>query len=154
MGKPAMSKLKPRLSADMKAAMKARDKPRLATIRLINAAILQREIDQQVILDDAGVVQVLERMLKQRRDSIAQFAAAQRDDLAARERDEMRVIEAYLPAQLTGGEIDALVTQCIADTGATSPRDMGKVMACLKEHAAGRADMGALAKRVKGRLTG
>ena len=149
-----MSDLKARITDDMKTAMKGGDKPRLATIRLILAAIKQREVDERITLDDAQVLHVLEKMLKQRRDSITQYEAAKREDLAAQERYEIGVIEGYLPAQLTNAELDALVAQCVADAGATSPRDMGKVMALLKERAAGRADMGALSQRVKAKLAG
>ena len=149
-----MSELKARVTDDMKAAMKGGDKPRLATIRLILAALKQREVDKRIALDDTQVLRTLEKMLKQRRDSITQYEAAKREDLAAQERYEVGVIEAYLPKQLSDTELDALVTQCIADAGATSPRDMGKVMALLKERAAGRADMGALSQRVKAKLAG
>jgi len=149
-----MSELKARLTEDMKTALKGGDKPRLAAIRLVLAAIKQREVDERVTLDDAQVLHVLEKMLKQRRDSITQYEAAQRDDLAEQERYEIGVIESYLPAQLSDAELDALVAACIGDAGATSPRDMGKVMGLLKERAAGRADMGALSQRVKARLAG
>ncbi|MBS0433016.1 MAG: GatB/YqeY domain-containing protein [Proteobacteria bacterium] len=149
-----MSDLKTRLSDDMKAAMKGGDKQRLGTIRLVQAAIKQREVDERIQLDDAQVLHVLEKMLKQRRDSVAQYEAASREDLAAQERYEIGVIESYLPAQLSDAEIDALVASAIADSGAASARDMGKVMALLKERAAGRADFGALSQKVKARLTG
>ncbi|MGH8145918.1 MAG: GatB/YqeY domain-containing protein [Rhodanobacteraceae bacterium] len=149
-----MSELKQRITDDMKTAMKGGDKPRLGVVRLILAALKQREVDERITLDDAQVLHVLEKMLKQRRDSASQYEAAKREDLADQERYEIGVIEAYLPAQLGDAELDALVTQCLADSGATSPRDMGKVMALLKERAAGRADMGALSQRVKGRLAG
>lgn len=149
-----MSTLKQRLTEDMKAAMKGGDKQRLGVIRLVNAAIKQREVDERIALDDAQVLHVLEKMLKQRRDSVTQYEAAKREDLAAQERFEIGVIETYLPAQLGDAELDALITQCIADAGAASPRDMGKVMALLKERAAGRADIGALSQRVKARLAG
>jgi uncharacterized protein YqeY len=148
-----MSELKQRITEDMKAAMKGGDKPRLGVIRLILAAIKQREVDERITLDDAQVLHVLEKMLKQRRDSVAQYEAAKREDLANQERYEIGVIEAYLPAQLSDAELDVLIAQCITDAGATSPRDMGKVMGLLKERAAGRADMGALSQRVKTRLT-
>lgn len=147
-----MSALKQRLSDDMKAAMKGGDKQRLGVIRLAQAAIKQREVDERIQLDDAQVLHVLEKMLKQRRDSVTQYEAAAREDLAAQERYEIGVIESYLPAQLSPAEIDALVASAIADSGATSPRDMGKVMALLKERAAGRADFGALSQRVKAKL--
>jgi len=149
-----MNELKQRITDDMKAAMKGGDKPRLGIIRLILAAIKQREVDERIMLEDTQVLHTLEKMLKQRRDSITQYEAAKREDLAQQERYEVGVIEAYLPQQLTDAELDALVAQCIADAGATSPRDMGKVMALLKERATGRADMGALSQRVKTRLAG
>ncbi len=148
-----MSALKARLSDDMKAAMRSGDKQRLGTIRLVQAAIKQREVDERIQLDDAQVLHVLEKMLKQRRDSVAQYEAAQREDLAAQERYEIGVIESYLPAQLSDSEIDALIASAIADAGATSARDMGKVMALLKERAAGRADFGALSQKVKAKLS-
>ena len=146
--------LKQRLGDDMKAAMKGGYKQLFGTIRLVQAAIKQREVDERIQLDDAQVLHVLEKMLKQRRDSVAQYEAAQREDLAAQERYEIGVIESYLPAQLSDAEIDALVASAVADSGAASPRDMGKVMALLKERAAGRADFGALSQRVKARLAG
>ncbi|MEO6967280.1 MAG: GatB/YqeY domain-containing protein [Rhodanobacteraceae bacterium] len=146
--------LKARLSDDMKAAMKSGDKPRLGVIRLIQAAVKQREIDERIQLDDAAVLHALEKMLKQRRDSATQYEAAAREDLAAQERYEIGVIEAYLPAQLSPAETDTLIAAAIQDSGATSARDMGKVMLLLKERAAGRADIGALSQRVKARLAG
>ena len=149
-----MSELKQRITADMKTAMKGGDKPRLGVIRLILAALKQREVDERIVLTDAQVLAALEKMLKQRRDSVAQYEAAKREDLAEQERYEIGVIEGYLPAQLTAAELDTLVAQCIADAGATSPRDMGKVMGLLKERAAGRADMGALSAQVKAKLAG
>jgi uncharacterized protein len=147
-----MSNLKTRLVDDMKAAMKSGDRRRLGTIRLINAAIKQREVDERTTLDDPQVIHVLEKMLKQRRDSVGQFEAAQREDLAAQERFEIGVIQSYLPTPLSDAELDALIAACIRDSGAASARDMGKVMALLKERAAGRADMGVLSQRVKVRL--
>lgn len=149
-----MSELKLRLTDDMKASLKGGDKPRLGTIRLILAAIKQREVDERIMLDDAQVLHVLEKMLKQRRDSVTQYEAAKREDLAAQERYEIGVIETYMPKPLSDAELDTLITACITDSGATSPRDMGKVMTLLKERAAGRADMGALSQRVKARLAG
>jgi len=146
--------MKAQLTEDMKTAMKAGEKDRLAVIRLINAALKQREVDERIVLDDTQVLHTLEKMLKQRRDSVSQYEAAQREDLAAQERYEIGVIETYLPAQLSDAELDTLIAQCIADAGATSPRDMGKVMALLKERATGRADMGALSQRVKAKLAG
>ncbi|MBU6416195.1 MAG: GatB/YqeY domain-containing protein [Xanthomonadaceae bacterium] len=149
-----MSDLKARITEDMKTAMKGGDKPRLGVIRLILAALKQREVDERIVLDDTQVLHTLEKMLKQRRDSITQYEAAQREDLAAQERYEIGVIETYLPKQLGDAELGALIAQCIGDAGATSTRDMGKVMALLRERAAGRADMGALSQRVKAKLAG
>ena len=144
--------LKTRLTDDMKAAMRAGDKSRLGVIRLINAAIKQREVDERIELDDAAVLAVLEKMLKQRRDSVKQYDDAGRQDLADVERAEMTVIEAYLPAQLSEAEIDELLEAAVSETGASSMRDMGKVMGLLKQRAAGRADMGVLSQKVKARL--
>lgn len=146
--------LKQQLTDDMKAAMRGGDKQRLGVIRLVLAAIKQREVDERIELDDAQTLAVLEKMLKQRRDSVSQYAAAGREDLADVERAEMVVIEAYLPAQLDPAELDALIAQAIATTGASSPRDMGKVVASVKEKAAGRADMGVVSGRIKARLAG
>lgn len=146
--------LKDRLQADMKTAMKAGDKPRLGAIRLIIAAVKQREIDERVALDDAGVLAVLDKMLKQRRDSISQYEAAGREDLAAQERFEVGVCQAYLPAALGADEIDAMITAAIRETGAVSVRDMGKVMTILKPTMQGRADLGAISGLVKQRLGG
>jgi uncharacterized protein YqeY len=144
--------LKDQLTDDMKAALRAGDKPRLGVIRLVNAAIKQREVDERIVLDDTQVLAVLEKMLKQRRDSVAQFEQAGREDLAAIERFEIAVIEAYLPAKLDAGELDTLIAAAIADSGAVSARDMGKVMALVKERAAGRADMGAVSRLIRDRL--
>ncbi len=144
--------LKQRLIDDMKAAMKAGDKPRLGIIRLINAAIKQREVDERILLDDTGVLAVLEKMVKQRRDSIAQFQAAGRDDLAAAERFELEVCQAYLPEALPEAEIAALIDEALAATGAASMRDMGRLMGVLKPKLQGRADMGAVSRQVKARL--
>lgn len=144
--------LKTRLTDDMKTAMRAGDKPRLSTIRLVNAAIKQREVDERITLDDTQVLAVLEKMLKQRRDSVKQYSDAGRTDLADAERAEMAVIETYLPAQLDDAELDELLDAVIAETGAESMRDMGKVMGVLKQRAAGRADMGKLSGKVKARL--
>ena len=141
--------LKTRLTDDMKTAMKAGDKPRLAVIRLINAAIKQREVDERIELDDTQVLAVLEKMLKQRKDSISQFQAAGREDLAAIEIQESAIIQDYLPQPLEPAEIAALVAQAIADTGADGPQAMGRVIAVLKPQLAGRADMGAVSGLVK-----
>jgi hypothetical protein len=146
--------LKQRISDDMKAAMRGGEKERLAVIRLILAAIKQREVDERIELDEAQTLAVLEKMLKQRRDSIVQFDAAGRVDLADVERAEMAVIEAYLPAKLSEAELDALIDAAITQTGASSPRDMGKVVGAVKQQAAGRADMAQVSARIKARLGG
>lgn len=146
--------LKDRLQEDMKAAMRARDKERLAAIRLILAAIKQREVDERITLDDAQVIRVLERMLKQRSESIAHFQKADRQDLVAKEAFEIDVIQHYMPAPLNDADIEALIAQAIADAGAQSIRDMGKVMARLKQDLQGRADMTDVSSRVKARLAG
>ena len=146
--------LKDRITEDMKAAMKGGDKPRLPIIRLINAAIKQREVDERIVLDDAQVLAVLEKMLKQRKDSIDQYTAAARDDLAAVERAEVAVIQAYLPEPLGEAEIDLIVARAISESGAAGPRDMGKVIALVRPQLAGRADMGKVSELVKGKLAG
>jgi uncharacterized protein YqeY len=146
--------LKLQLTDDMKAAMRGGEKHRLGVIRLMLAAIKQREVDERIELDDVQILVVLEKMLKQRKDSISQYVAASREDLADVERDEMVVIEAYLPTKLDEAEIDALITDAIAATGATTARDMGKVVAVVKEKAAGRADMGVVSGKIKARLAG
>ncbi|MBX3690181.1 GatB/YqeY domain-containing protein [Dokdonella sp.] len=144
--------LKLRINDDMKTAMKGGDKQRLGVIRLINAAIKQREVDERITLDDAQVLAVLEKMLKQRKDSVTQFEAAARDDLVAVERFEMEVIQAYLPAQLDEAEVEAIVSKAIADAGASSAKDMGKVVGLVKPLIAGRADMGKVSALIKTRL--
>ncbi|MFN7293224.1 MAG: GatB/YqeY domain-containing protein [Lysobacteraceae bacterium] len=147
--------LKQQLTDDMKAAMKAGEKDRLATIRLINAAIKQKEVDERIALDDAAVLAVLEKMVKQRKDSISQYEAAGRDDLAAVEKAEMAVIQAYLPAPLSEAEIDAAIQTAIAEANAgTGPAAMGKVMGVLKPKLAGKADMGLVSQRLKAALAG
>jgi uncharacterized protein YqeY len=145
--------LKAKLTDDMKAAMKGGDKERLGTIRLVNAAIKQREVDERIVLDDAQVLAVLEKMLKQRRDSITQFEAAGRTDLADKEKAEVAVIQAYLPAQMTPAEVDAAIATAIAESGATGPKDMGKVMGLAKAKVAGRTDMGKLSELIKAKLS-
>jgi uncharacterized protein YqeY len=145
--------LKQRLTDDMKAAMKGGDKTRLDVIRLINAAIKQREVDERIVLDDAQVLAVLEKMLKQRRDSIAQFDAAGRVDLADKERFEVGVIEGYMPARLSEAELAALIDEAVKATGATGPKDMGKVVGAVKAKAAGRADMGKVSELIKQKLS-
>ena len=146
--------LKTRLTDDMKAAMKSGDRERLGVIRLVQAAIKQREIDERVELDDAQVLVVLDRMVKQRRDSVLQYQNAQREDLAERERFEIAVIQGYLPQPLSEAEIDAAINAALEQTGARAPADMGRVMAALKPALAGRADMGAVSGRVRDRLSG
>ena len=144
--------LKDRITEDMKSAMRAGDKERLGTIRLALAAIKQREVDERIALDDSQVLAVLEKMIKQRKEAIAQFEAGGRADLVAKETAEVIVLQAYLPAQLSEAEIDALVAEAVAQTGATSVKDMGKVMAAVKSQAQGRADMGVVSARVRARL--
>ena len=146
--------LKQRLTDDMKAAMKSGEKERLATIRLVNAAIKQREVDERIVLDDAAVIAVLEKMLKQRRDSVSQYEAAGREDLASVERAEIVVIEAYLPAKMGEAEIAAEIAAAVAETGATGAADMGKLMGVLKPRLAGKADMWQVSALVKKALAG
>ena len=144
--------LKERITEDMKSAMRSGDKERLATIRLALAAIKQREVDERIMLDDGQVLAVLEKMIKQRKESIVQFQSGGRADLVARETAEIGVLQAYLPAQMSEAEIDTLIAQAIAQAGATSVKDMGKVMAAVKSQAQGRADMGVVSARVRARL--
>ena len=146
--------LKQQLTDDMKTAMKAGEKHRLGVIRLINAAIKQREVDERIELDDAAVLAVLEKMVKQRKDSVSQFEAANREDLAAIERAELVVIDTYLPAKLGEAEILAAIEAAIAETGATGPADMGKLMGVLKPRLAGQADMGQVSALIKKKLAG
>jgi uncharacterized protein len=145
--------LKERITEDMKAAMKAADKERLGTIRLALAAIKQREVDERITLDDTQVLAVLDKMIKQRREAIAQFQTGGRADLVAKETAEIGVLQAYLPAQLSEAEIDELIAQSIAATGASSLKDMGKVMALVKPKAQGRADLGLVSARIKQKLS-
>ena len=145
--------LKDQISNDMKAAMRAKDTQRLGTIRLLLAAIKQKEVDERVTLDDAGVVAVVDKMLKQRRDSVAQYEAAQRFDLANAERFEIDVLSAYKPAGLNADQIAAAVDEAIKATGASAAADMGKLMAVLKPQLAGKADMAEVSKLVKSRLS-
>ena len=146
--------LKTQLTDDMKAAMKAGEKERLGVIRLINAAIKQKEVDERIALEDAQVVAVLEKMVKQRRDSVSQYDAAGREDLAGVERAEIAVIEHYLPARMSEAEIEDVVDGAIRDSGAAGPGDMGKLMGVLKPRLAGQADMGEVSRLVKQRLAG
>ena len=144
--------LKERITEDMKSAMRAGEKERLGTIRLALAAIKQREVDERITLDDGQVLAVLEKMIKQRKEAISQFQAGGRADLVAKESAEISVLETYLPARMSDAELDALIAGAIASTGATSAKDMGKVMAAVKAQAQGRADMGAVSARVKEKL--
>jgi uncharacterized protein len=146
--------LKSRITEDMKAAMRAHEAERLSTIRMLLAAIKQREVDERIELTDADVLAVIEKMVKQRKDSITQFEAGKRPDLAAKERAEIDVLHAYMPAQATDAEIDAEIAAALAVSGASGMAAMGKVMAVLKPKLAGRADMGAVSARVKTKLTG
>lgn len=145
--------LKDQITADMKDAMRAKDKDTLGTIRLIQAAIKQREVDERIELDDSQVLAVLDKMVKQRRDSISQYRDAGREELAAKEEAEISVIQKYLPAALSEAEIDALIEEAISSSGAQSMQDMGKVMGQLKPKLQGRADMGAVSARIKARLS-
>ncbi len=146
--------LKQQLTDDMKAAMKGGEKDRLGVIRLINAGIKQREVDERIEITDAVVLSVLEKMVKQRKDSISQYEAAQREDLAAVERYELGVIQSYLPAQMSATELEAEVVKAIAESGASAPSEMGKVMAVLKPRIAGRGDVGQASALVKQKLAG
>jgi uncharacterized protein YqeY len=154
MQEAATMALKDRITEDMKTAMRAGERERLGVIRLIQAAIKQREVDERISLDDPQVLAVLEKMLKQRRDSVAQFTAANRNDLADRETFEIGVIEGYLPAPLSDAEIDAIIARAMAASGATGVKDMGKVMALVKPGVAGRADLGKVSAQVKRLLEG
>ena len=144
--------LKERITEDMKGALRAGEKDRLATIRMALAAVKQREIDERLMLDDGQVLAVLEKMIKQRKEAIAQFQSGGRADLVAKESAEIAVLQGYLPAQLSAAEIDALITQALASSGASSVKDMGKVMAVIKSQAQGRADMSAISALVRDRL--
>ncbi|QDQ80855.1 GatB/YqeY domain-containing protein [Paraburkholderia megapolitana] len=145
--------LKEQITEDMKAAMRARETERLGTIRLLLAAIKQREVDERITLDDAAVTAVIDKMIKQRKDSISQFEAAGRDDLVAKENAELVVLSAYMPAQLSADEVAAEIQAAVAQTGAAGPQDMGKVMGVLKPKLAGRADMTAVSAQVKAALS-
>jgi uncharacterized protein YqeY len=147
-----MSPLKDRITEDMKAAMRARETARLSTIRLLLAAIKQREVDERKDLADADVLAILDKMIKQRKDSITQFDAGNRKDLADAERAEIIVLSAYMPAQLSDADIDAAIAAAVASTGAVGAAGIGKVMAVLKGQLAGRADMSAVSAKVKAAL--
>ena len=144
--------LKERIQQDMKDAMRAADKPRLGTIRLILAAIKQIEVDERKVLEDVEVMAVLDRMVKQRRESISQFEKAGRTDLVDQEAAELAIIQTYLPEPLSESELNVLINEALAQTGASSIKDMGKVMALLKPKLQGRADMGAVSAMIKARL--
>ncbi len=150
----AESTIRGRITEDMKSAMRAGEKERLGTIRLILAAIKQVEVDTRQTPDDTAILAILDKMVKQRRESIAQYEKAGRDELAAKEQAEIDIIQTYLPEPLSDEEIDALIEATLADTGASSLRDMGKVMGALKPRLQGRADMGAVSARIKQRLGG
>jgi len=144
--------LKERITEDMKNAMRAKETERLGTIRMITAAIKQREVDERITLDDAQVLSVIEKMIKTRKESITQFQSGGRDDLVAKEQKEVDLLQAYMPAQLSEAELDGLVAESIAQSGAASIKDMGKAMALLKQKAAGRADMAAVSSKLKAKL--
>lgn len=146
--------LKDRITEDMKSAMRARDSERLGTIRMVTAAIKQREVDERITLDDSQVLAVLEKMIRMRKESVVQFASGGRDDLVAKENKEIELLQAYLPAQLSETEVDALIAEAIAQSGATSIREMGKAMALLKQKAQGRTDMAAASGKLKAKLGG
>jgi uncharacterized protein YqeY len=146
--------LKERITEDMKTAMRSGAKDRLAVIRLIQSAIKQREVDERIVLDDAQVTSVLEKMIKQRKESIAAFEKGARPDLVAKEAAEIVVLTPYLPEQMSDADLDALIAEAIATTSASSIKDMGKVMGIVKARAAGKADMGAVGARIKAKLGG
>ncbi|MFM1869939.1 MAG: hypothetical protein RLY99_683 [Pseudomonadota bacterium] len=145
--------LKEQITEDMKNAMRAKDTGRLGTIRLLLAAMKQKEVDERVELDDAAVIAIVEKLIKQRKDSISQFQAANREDLVAIENAELVVLQAYMPAQMPEAEVAAVVAKAVAEVGATGPQDMGKVMGIVKPQLAGKADMGVVSAQVKAALT-
>ena len=145
--------LKQRIESDMKTAMRARDKERLGTIRLIMAAVKQREVDERITLGDTDILAVLDKMVKQRRDSITQFEQAGRQELADKEAAEIAVIQEYLPAALSETEVETIIAEAIATSGASSPQDIGKIMGLLKPRLQGRADMGLVSRKVKEKLS-
>jgi uncharacterized protein len=146
--------LKERITEDMKTAMRSGEKDRLAVIRLLQSAIKQREVDERIVLDDAQITSVLEKMIKQRKESVAAFEKGARPDLVAKENAEIAILQPYLPAQMSEAELDALISEAISSTGAASIKDMGKVMGVVKSKAAGKADMGAVGARIKAKLGG
>jgi uncharacterized protein YqeY len=145
--------LKEQITEDMKNAMRAKDTGRLGTIRLLLAAMKQKEVDERVELDDAAVIAIVEKLIKQRKDSISQFQAANREDLVAIENAELVVLQAYMPAQMSEAEVAAVVAKAVAEVGAAGPQDMGKVMGIVKPQLAGKADMGVVSAQVKAALT-
>ena len=149
-----MGTLKERITDDMKAAMRSGEKERLGVIRMITSAIKQREVDERITLEDAQVLSVLEKMIKQRKESVEQFKAGNRQDLVDKEAAEIALLQGYMPSQLSGAELDALINEAVAASGATTIKDMGKVMAIIKARAQGRADMAAVGAKIKTRLNG
>ena len=149
-----MATLKERITDDMKAAMRSGEKERLGVIRMITSAIKQREVDERISLDDAQVLSVLEKMIKQRKESVEQFKIGGRQDLVDKEAAEIALLQGYMPSQLSAAELDALINDAVATTGAASIKDMGKVMAIIKAKAQGRADMGAVGAKIKAKLGG
>jgi uncharacterized protein YqeY len=145
--------IKARLQEDIKAAMRSKESERLTTLRLVTAAIKQKEVDERIELDDAAVLSVLEKMIKQRKDSISQFTAGNRQDLVAKEQAELDILAAYMPEQMSEADLDAAIASAIAESGAAGPQAIGKVMALLKPRLAGRADMSQVSQRLKARLT-
>ena len=145
--------LKDQIIEDMKNAMRAKDTARLGTIRLLLAAIKQKEVDERIELDDGAVIAIIEKLIKQRKDSISQFQAAKRDDLVAIESAELIILQAYMPEQMSEAEVAAVVAKAVAEVGATGPQDMGKVMGLVKSQLAGKADMGVVSAQVKAALT-
>ena len=145
--------LKEQITEDMKNAMRAKDTGRLGTIRLLMAAMKQKEVDERVELDDAAVIAIVEKLIKQRKDSISQFQAANREDLVAIENAELVVLQAYMPAQMSEAEVAAVVAKVVAEVGASGPQDMGKVMGVVKPQLAGKADMGVVSAQVKAALS-
>jgi hypothetical protein len=148
-----MMSLKEQITEDMKNAMRAKDTGRLGTIRLLLAAMKQKEVDERIELDDAAVIAIVEKLIKQRKDSISQFQAAKRDDLVAIEEAELVVLQTYMPAQMSEADVAAVVAQVVQELGATGPQDMGKVMGVVKPKLAGKADMGTVSAQVKAALT-
>src|SRR5450631_4486386 len=146
--------LKERITEDMKAAMRSGEKERLGLIRMITSAIKQREVDERIILDDAQVLSVLDKMIKQRKESLVQFQAGNRQDLVDKEAAEITLLQGYLPSQLSGSDIDALINDAVTATGASSIKDMGKVMGIIKAKAQGRADMASVGAKIKAKLGG